>query len=124
MSVQLLSKPLQVERTEDGRRRLLRALKVSVDGKVITIPAGTVTDYSSVPFGMRNLVRWDRIDIAGVVHDYLYQTGMRSRRKADAVWRKVAMGGSNGANPFQAWVGWLGLRIGGWVAWRKHRAAS
>jgi len=111
--VHLVSGPLQTERQGDGRRRLLRDLVVEVDGLQITIPAGTLTDFSSIPWYGRILVRWSKVDIAGVVHDWLYQTAFTSRARADKIWRLVAVAGDHHANAFQAWVGWLALRVGG-----------
>ena len=112
----LVSGPLQTERQRDGRRRLLRDLVVDVDGQQITIPAGTLTDFSSIPWFGRILVRWSKVDIAGVVHDWLYQTAFTSRARADRIWRLVANAGEHHANSFQAWAGWLALRVGGWLA--------
>ena len=115
------SGPLQTERLPSGRRRLLRDLVVRVDDEPITVPLDTITDFSSIPWIARMLVRWSRVDIAGVVHDWLYQEGVESRKRADEIWRIVAMAGSHRANAFQAWTGWLGLRLFGWWAWASHR---
>ena len=94
---------------------------VDVDGQQITIPAGTLTDFSSIPWFGRILVRWSKVDIAGVVHDWLYQTAFTSRARADKTWRLVAIAGEHHANAFQAWVGWLALRVSGWLAWYRLR---
>lgn len=120
-STRLVSGPLQTERMENGRRRLLRELVVQVADDRITVPSGTETDFSSIPWFGRILVRWSRVDVAGVVHDWLYQTGTTTRSHADDIWRLVAIAGGHRANAFQAWTAWLGLRVGGWYAWDKHR---
>jgi len=112
---------LQTERREDGRRFLLRDLNVEIEGDPLTIPAGTITDFSSIPWYGRILVRWSKVDLAGVVHDWYYQTGATSRAKADAIWRLMAVAGTHHANVIQAWIGWLALRVGGWVVWRRYR---
>ena len=117
----LVSGLLQTERQSDGRRRLLRDLVVAVDGLIITIPAETLTDFSSIPWFGRILVRWSKVDIAGVVHDWLYRTAFTSRTRSDKIWRLVAVAGEHHANTLQAWVGWLALRVGGWVVWRRLR---
>ena len=121
-SIRLVSDLLQTERQRDGRRLLLRELVVEVGGLMITVPAGTLTDFSSIPWFGRALVRWSKVDIAGVVHDWLYQTAFVSRARADRIWRLVAIAGDHHANAFQAWVGWLALRLAGWIAWNHHRA--
>ena len=112
---------MQTERRDDGKRFLLRDLHLEIEGDPIRIPAGTITDFSSIPWYGRILVRWSKVDIAGVVHDWCYQTGASSRARADAIWRLVAMAGTYHANAFQAWVGWLALRVGGWIAWNRYR---
>lgn len=120
-STRLRGGPLRTERLANGRRRLLRDLVVQVAGEPITVPAGTETDFSSIPWFGRILVRWSRVDVAGVVHDWLYQTGGTSRARADEIWRLVAIAGEHHANAFQARICWLGLRLGGWYAWDQHR---
>lgn len=120
-STRLVSGPLRTERMGNGRRRLLRDLTVEVAGDQITVPFGTETDFSSIPWFGRMLVRWSKVDVAGVVHDWLYQTGVTSRSHADDIWRLVAIAGEHRANAFQAWTAWLGLRLGGWYAWLQHR---
>ena len=117
----LISDPLRTERQPDGRRRLLRELVVEAENATYTIPGDTITDFSSIPWYGRILVRWSRVDIAGVVHDYLYVTQPISRAAADRGWRVVAQAGERHANSFQAWVGWLALRVGGRRAWNKYR---
>jgi len=73
------------------------------------------------PWYGRMLVRCSKVDIAGVVNDWFYQTGATSRARADAIWRLVAVAGTHHASAFQTWVGWLALRVGGWLAWRRYR---
>ena len=117
--------PLRVERLPNGRRKLLRPLTVDVsptaNGRVIkTVPKGFCTDYSSLPWGLRWLVNWDRVDIAGVVHDHLYRTAgsftWRSRWEADLVWVRLARTGGHRANWLQAALGFAGLYLGAcWV---------
>ncbi len=122
----LISRALQTERLENGHRKLLRTLCVKIDTKYITIPKGTSTDFSSIPWYGRIVVHWSKVDIAGVVHDWLYAEGKLakkpiSRAKADEIWRQVALAGKHHASFFQAWVCWFFLRIGGWIAWHKYR---
>ena len=122
MSIDVLSGPLQTERLGDGRRKLLREFVISVDDHVFTIPSqGYTTDYSSIPWYGRFVVRWSKVDIAGVVHDYLYVNGGVTRSTADEVWRLVALAGEHHANRLQARICWLALRVGGCCAWRVYR---
>lgn len=109
---------LQIERLSSGRRQLLRELQYAVDNTVVTVPVGFVTDYSSIPFGFRWIMRWNRVDVAGVVHDYLYRNPIYPRLKADWIWFKVARGGRGPARawPHQAAAGLIALVLFGWWA--------
>ena len=114
--------PLQTERLPDGRRVLLRNLVVRLDdGTRITISAGFETDFSSLPWGTRWAIHWRRVDVAGVVHDFLYWCPQPtvSRRRADDIWREIAAVGQRHAMPHQAWGGWLALRVFGWKAYNR-----
>lgn len=122
MSIELKSKSLSTTRLEDGRRELNRKLVIVVDGVELVVPRGFKTDLSSYPGFTRMLVRFDRVDIAGVVHDMLYFLGEPfNRAGADKAWRKIALAGDHHANAFQAWLSWFGLRVAGWWAWARHR---
>ena len=112
--------PLQAQKT-NGERKLLRDLEVTFEKRKITVREGFVTDYSSIPWFGRWIVRWSTVDVAGVVHDYLYRE-QEERKEADRIWRKIAGSGSVYASFFQRWICWLALRVGGWVAYRKYRA--
>lgn len=78
----------------------------------ITVPAGFVTDYASVPrlpvvfdlFG-------DTSDEAAVVHDYLYTTHLVTRPMADAVLREASK--VTGVPAWRRWPMWLGVRLFG-----------
>lgn len=121
---ELVSLPLQTERLPRGTRRLLRDLSVQVRDREVVVPAGTETDFSSIPSFGRFVVRWSQVDIAGVIHDWLYRTGEVSRREADAIWYICARSGETRANTLQAWVAWASLRIGGGPAWSGARRAD
>jgi hypothetical protein len=89
-------------------------------GQKYTIPRGFVTDGASVPwFFQRLLPRQGRYFAAAVIHDYLYWSGLLSRKEADLVLLEFSK---------RLRVGWIdrhmlyrGVRIGGWVAWGQYR---
>ena len=116
MPISTDSGPLQVERMADGRRRLLRPLTYKVDGvdKPITVPAGFKTDFSSDPIG---LLDWSKVDVAGVVHDYLYQRPQEigCRWREDVIWYKIARSGKWRTSLLPACLGFLGLVLFGWL---------
>lgn len=109
---------LVTRRIHDGRRELSQHLWVTVDDTSICVPRGFSTDFSSIPQCFAWVVRWSRVDVAGVVHDYCYRTRRYSRWRSDRIWRKLAQHGSHGANPLQAWTCWLALRLAGWMWYR------
>ena len=131
MGTRVQSRPgaLQAEKSADGRRRLLREIRVdvsrNVDGsRIVVVPACFVTDYSSLPWGTRWFMHWSRVDVAGVVHDYLYRCGEEvpgyTKAQADRFWRRVALSGDRRALWHQAWLGWLVLRLFGWCSFRRR----
>ena len=117
---------LRTMRLRDGSRQLLRPLVVTVTvkggAKVIKIPAGFRTDYSSIPTVLQWFVLWSKVDVAGVVHDWLYRAGGMDRKDADKIWRDIAMTGVNRATKFQAQGCYVaGLRIGARFTWCCYR---
>ena len=71
----LVGECLLTELFENGRRRLMRDLEVETDGQRFVVPAGAETDSDSIPSFERFIGRWSKVDIAGVVHDWLYLFG-------------------------------------------------
>jgi len=124
--------PLQVERLPDGRRRLLRELKIQVGDDVIKVPANFVTDFSSWPRALPG-PDFSKIDVAGVVHDALFRWGRIGESKdsrkvgyveANRIWYEVARAGSHDdakASWLGAWLGRCGLFVGAWPTWMRYR---
>ena len=119
---------LRTERLADGTRELLAELTREARDVTIVVPKGFQTDYSSIPFWARFVVRWSKVDVAGVVHDWCYHVGLQdesgkpSKALSDHIWRDIARGGESKANPLQAWVCWVGLRLDARQPWKEHRA--
>ena len=121
--------PLRVKRLSNGSRQLVRKLVVDVSGTtapcLVTVPDGSPTDYSSLPWGFRWLINWSRVDVAGVVHDHLYRKypedpRFPSRWTMDVVWFRIARSGQHRANWLQACLGLAGIVLGGWWTIRKR----
>ena len=119
---------LQTERLPSGRRKLIRGLVVKLDdGSKITVPDGFETDFSSIPWFARWVVDWAKVDVAGVVHDFLYWCPTQakqalatdSRKRFDDVWEELAGAGQYCANRLQCRLGRFGLWMFGWLALRK-----
>ena len=118
--------PLRTERLSNGSRKLIRNLVVKLeDGTRITVPSGFETDFSSIPVLARSFIDWSKVDIAGVVHDFLYWCPQEDigRKRADDIWREIAGAGKHHANWLQQWLGRIGLQIGGWYAFSNARKA-
>lgn len=131
---------LRVKRLSKGKRKLCVPLQVGglrtkfsnhpvcskngqvdVDNETITINAGFVTDYSSIPTVFSWFVSWSRVDVAGVVHDFLYRQPGFPRKKADDIWEEIAREGPHGATGFQAITCWLMLRSFGGLSIKPRR---
>lgn len=119
---------LDVVWLDDGRLQLEEALTYyAADGRAFTIPAGFRTDLASVPRILPGLFRLlFRSELhtarAAVLHDFLYASGAVTRREADALFYEALRATHEGT--VGAWAMWLGVRAGGWFAWRGHRRAA
>jgi hypothetical protein len=109
----------------DGRGtwRLCKPLVYESDvlKDVIQVPAGFQTDFASVPrIPIIFDILGDRGDLAGVVHDYLYDkqcTINTDRKTADKVLKEALI--AQGVTAWMAWVMYLGVRIGASSHFRK-----
>jgi len=113
---------LDVEQVEDtgeqgrGTWRLTAPLVYQSDvaGKTITVPAGFVTDFASVP-RIPMIFDWlgDRGNLAATVHDFLYTAPhvLNSRGLADAVLHEALL--VQGVGNDEAEAIYLGVRVGG-----------
>lgn len=128
--IKIVSGPLLVERLPDGKRQLKRDLVLDIDGVEVVIPEGFATDYSSWPRLLPG-PRYDKIDYAGVVHDYLFKHGTLGQNgpeigyvDANRIWYKIARSGNKKTklNPFWAWIGRIGLFVGSWPIWFEYRS--
>jgi len=127
---------LRVDRLDDGRRRLVRDLVIDLGvtleigddeypaftrsqagTTVVTVPEGFITDFSSIPPFARAFYRFDSVDLAGCCHDLAYRVGV-PRPLADRIWEIVATSGRRRVGRVRGWLGWLGLRAGGWVGYK------
>lgn len=112
-----------VPRTDPQQFRLVRALEVLLYGTTLRIPAGFTLDFASVPGPIQWLFPSRAIfSLAALVHDYLYKTGCCTRWEADAVFYSLLAAERLGVGVRT--VMWLGVRLGGWAAWRQHRKQS
>ncbi len=92
-----------------------------VAAQVFIVPVGFYTDFES-------MIRWvptlyallgDHAHAPAVVHDWLYYSAKTNRKMADEVFFEAM--GVIGVPLWKRRLIWSGLRMGGWVAWNKHR---
>jgi hypothetical protein len=110
---------------EADRHRLLAPLAYYSDLllDLVYVPEGTETDFASVPrLPLAYLMVGGRGKRAAVLHDHLYSTGMVPRDVADEVFAEALK--SCGYNAFVVSLMYAGVRMGGWIAWNKHRQAA
>lgn len=123
MSEEQWETDLKVEPLPDGLRwRTLEPLTYECDtGEHITVPAGTVTDFASVPRVLWNIIPPIGPYVrAAVIHDYLYARhragdDSRERDEVDSIFFEAMV--DSGMAAWKARVLWLGVRMGGWSAW-------
>ena len=86
---------------------------------VITVPAGFVTDFASIPRIFRIIIpklgKWTK---SAVVHDYLYQFGGLSRKQADLCFLDGMK--DLGVVKWKRWVMWAAVRVAGGFAWKDR----
>lgn len=89
-------------------------------GRIITIPAGRVTDLASTPRLVWNIFPpFGKYTGAAVVHDELYTTGEATREQADAVLLEAME--TEGVGFFTRHTIYRAVRLFGWAAWNEHR---
>lgn len=119
-----------LEDQENGTtaKLLSRLTYTTVDGWAITVPAGFVTDFASIPRPLWVVIpprgKYNR---PAIIHDWLYQrapfdptTNRRvTQARADSILREAC---ENCDDRFtQRWTIYLGLRVGGFVTWNRYR---
>lgn len=88
--------------------------------RIIRVPKGFKTDLASIPRVLWNVLPpVGRYNKAAVVHDFLYQNNGCTRAEADAVLNEAMR--VLGVRVTQRWAIYAGVRLGGWVVWRRYR---
>src|SRR5437773_4766029 len=91
-------------------------------GNIITIPAGFLTDFASIPRGLWNVLPpTSACGDGAVVHDYLYSTQPCTRAQADGI--LIEAMAVQGIGRLTRALVWAGVRVGGAGIWERHRQA-
>jgi hypothetical protein len=90
-------------------------------GQMITVPAGFVTDFASVPW----YARWrisvlGKHSIAAIVHDYLYWEQRCTREEADAILREAM--DEYGSSSADQTIVYYAVKYGAQSAWDENAA--
>lgn len=100
---------------------LLQEIVFSYKGQLYTIPVGFKSDGASLPRFFWRLIGHP-FDMAylreAIIHDYLYKYQPCTRKEADRFFFNLLEDNNLGIK--RHLIYW-GLRIGGWVAWNKHK---
>lgn len=125
MNVEYLTQ-LAVADLDDTNWQLTEPFQASIDGKLLTVPAGFKTDFASVPrIGVIYAALGNKAHRAAVLHDWLYTVGGTDsdRAYADNVLRAGCI--ADGMNQVEAWDMWAAVRACGASHWnRKAQAAA
>lgn len=91
------------------------------DDLQITIPRGFVTDFASIPWFCRLLAQpaSGKHRRAHPFHDYMYQTGMFTRKESDLYWKRIML--EEGTPEYKATLLYDGVRAGAGGVWRNYR---
>ncbi|MDQ3515271.1 MAG: DUF1353 domain-containing protein [Gemmatimonadota bacterium] len=110
--------PLDIRDLGNGKDyRLLEKLQFATGAIAVTVPAGFVTDFASVPRMLWRLFPPAGVyNRAAVVHDFLYRTGLTSRAVADALFLDAMI--EIGVPWLVRWLMYIGVRIGGRSSYR------
>lgn len=111
----------------DGTWTLIEPLGyTAADGEKIDVRAGFLTDFGSIPQVLWSIPglcgSGSNADPAYVLHDWLYcrhrdgTDTRRTRSEADALLLEALE--VCGVPRFRRWTIYLGVRAGGWIAWK------
>ncbi|WP_457625058.1 DUF1353 domain-containing protein [Persephonella sp.] len=118
-----LKTPLKVE-LDDGEKWILAEEFTAYSEKIgkgrvyFTVPAGFKTDFASVPKVFLSFLRWrDKFNKASVIHDWLYNTKILSRKEADRVYLELML--VLGIEKWKAYLFYIAVRLFGFFRWRR-----
>ena len=118
---------LRVEQVTEDDWVLLEPLVYSSEllGRKVTVPAGFVTDFASVP--RLPFIYWFAGDTAkapAVLHDWFYRTNTEdiTRATADALLAEAME--VRGYWKIRSWLMWAGVRIGGYWSYDTRSTSS
>ena len=113
----ILLMPVPSERVYE----LATSITYVLDDGPITLPIGFRTNGASIPrfAWITTGTPYDpRYIGAALLHDFIYQTAVRSRLYADQLFRDLML--LDGVSVYQSCKMYLALRAFGWVVWKRR----
>lgn len=116
--------PLDVRANDDGKTfTILQAFDYQIGDdpeRRIVVPAGFETDFASVPQLFWNILPpWGIYGKAAVLHDWNYHRQEFNRKFCDDLLMESMT--TLGVSGWKRWAIYMGVRLGGWVAWNTHK---
>jgi len=115
--------PLRVEQISEKDWLLTAPLQYysALLDRILTVPAGFVTDFASVP--RLPFMYWFTGGLAqapAALHDWIYRTPEVdiTRSQGDAVFEEAIS--ARGYWEARSWFMWLGVRLGGWSSYKPR----
>ena len=131
MTKEFTAEPLELEWVDGRTWKLTAQLDwTSRGGAKVSVPAGFVTDFASIPRPLWGLLPpTGGYGKAAVLHDWMYQSGQWTpsgppceRGDADGVLKEAME--DLGISRLVRWTIWSGVRSGGWVSWKRYRGTN
>jgi hypothetical protein len=89
--------------------------------EIIVVPVKFETDFASVPRIFWSIISpIDTHAKAAVIHDYLYYTGIYSRKRSDEIFKEALI--VLNVEPWKVQAMYRSVRTFSWHAWNRHRA--
>ncbi len=117
--------PLLVSPLSDGKRWVIRKefsfyIGKKEDNDLITVPPGFITDFASIPrMFWKILPKWGKYGNAAVIHDYLYATKEKSRKKSDKIFLEGMM--VLNVPAWKRYAMYYAVRLGGKLSYGKEK---
>jgi hypothetical protein len=100
---------IDIRQTGDTTFALVAPVRYRGKHESFLVPAGQDTDFASVPVGITWLIpRYGRWTKAAILHDYLWRTGVVSKRDADGIFRRALR--ELGVPLYKRWLMWTAVR--------------
>lgn len=101
---------IDIRQTGDTTFAVVAPFLYSGKHESFTVPAGQDTDFATVPSGITWLIpRYGRWTKAAILHDYLWRTGVVTKRDADGIFRRALR--ELGVPVYKRWLMWTAVRV-------------